>query len=723
MSVEKLNISFSIRAVDRFTKTHNKLHRQLDNVKRHVESLSNFESIKVDADTASFNRKMDRAKRKADSFPKVKTTNVLVVGFRRYRDEMDRLAQSLRTFDEIARGMTTGGLLTMLPAIVPLIGVAAGGIMALGSAFSSAALGAAGFGAVAIPAIAGVVKANEELADAQKAVEEAENAEERAAALEELANIQKQYSKAQLESVGAIRKFTSFYKDFAKQFEPDILGTFNKSLATLQKVMKLAEPAISGVVIAVDNLVTAFDKNLGSDDMQRLFDWLGNTAGPYLEGITKAVGNFAAGLLNMFVAFDPLAESFVNGFLRMSEQFREWSSTLSENQSFQNFMAYVQEHTPTVLSLIGNIVTTLVNLGIAMEPLATKVLEMANSFFAFTSELFKNHKWVGMIIGALPILVGLFKLLSPIVIAARNAFQFLTPFILKAFTWFGKLGIGIQKVFPIITRIGARLLRLAGGPMGIAIQAVIALAIVIASNWDAIWAKTKEIFGKVKDWVTTKIAEVVATGVIIWGWIKGIIGYFGDLWDGVKKRMSDVGTAVTDGWNTVMEFLSGIDLFDIGANIMEGLKNGIVNAGKNVIKSVKGVVDDAITGAKKLLGIASPSKVFRQFGIFTGEGFVIGMDKMRTKVSKASERMTGASIPKKKSKNFQGIDTKTAPYRGFRTSTPEDNDSARYDDEARYTVEVPVYLNGREIAKASADDITRIQERKEKRHKKLAGEG
>jgi hypothetical protein len=59
---------------------------------------------------------------------------------------------------------------------------------------------------------------------------------------------------------------------------------------------------------------------------------------------------------------------------------------------------------------------------------------------------------------------------------------------------------------------------------------------------------------------------------------------------------------------------------------MQGLINGILGGGPAMIKALTGVVGSGIDAAKKLLGIASPSKVFEAIGMNTGEGFAGGVE-------------------------------------------------------------------------------------------------
>ena len=65
---------------------------------------------------------------------------------------------------------------------------------------------------------------------------------------------------------------------------------------------------------------------------------------------------------------------------------------------------------------------------------------------------------------------------------------------------------------------------------------------------------------------------------------------------------------------------------DVGKNIIDGIKSGIKNAWNDLVKWFKGLFGDLIGIAKKILGIASPSKVFKKIGGFTAEGFGVGFE-------------------------------------------------------------------------------------------------
>lgn len=64
----------------------------------------------------------------------------------------------------------------------------------------------------------------------------------------------------------------------------------------------------------------------------------------------------------------------------------------------------------------------------------------------------------------------------------------------------------------------------------------------------------------------------------------------------------------------------------IGRNIVQGIANGIAGAAGVVVNKITGVVGGAIEAAKNLLGIHSPSRVFRKIFGYVMQGAALGID-------------------------------------------------------------------------------------------------
>ena len=139
---------------------------------------------------------------------------------------------------------------------------------------------------------------------------------------------------------------------------------------------------------------------------------------------------------------------------------------------------------------------------------------------------------------------------------------------------------------------------------------------------------------------------VVALGLVVAGAaltvaaLGGIVA--GIVW--VNNKIADLTTSIVG-------FFKGLDLVAVGKAMIDGLVNGIAGGATAVLNAMKGVVDGAINGAKKLLGIASPSKVFAEIGMQTGAGMEQGVsgsaggvrDSLESMVSPPSAGGSGAA--------------------------------------------------------------------------------
>lgn len=403
--------------------------------------------------------------------------------WKNYQNTMGAIATFSRNMGEIMQMSARGIMISLSPAVVPIIaslvgllgqlgptlGTIAGSTFALGTAFATAGIGAAGFGAIAVTNLKDVFGASSELKKLQEKLDDATNLKERNKILKEMQAVQGSLNSEQTKALTSMNKLKDTWTGIAKGLETKTIQIFTQSLEIFSSVLTSLTPMFTSVTDAVGRLTASLGQTIKSDSMKAFFDYLNTSAGPMLETITKAVGNFFLGFFNMMVAFGPLAEDTANGFLRMSEgfaewssklgesakfqafvdyvnenmpkirsifsdaiqgminmfaafapssadmmtslqdmmeRFKEWSSTLAENQSFQNFINYIKENGPQVVSLIGNITTFLVNLGIALAPVGQTMLGLINRFLEWSSAMMENHPWVGKLIAAVVVFGG-----------------------------------------------------------------------------------------------------------------------------------------------------------------------------------------------------------------------------------------------------------------------------------------------------------------------------
>ena len=106
----------------------------------------------------------------------------------------------------------------------------------------------------------------------------------------------------------------------------------------------------------------------------------------------------------------------------------------------------------------------------------------------------------------------------------------------------------------------------------------------------------------------------------------------------VSQARSAMQNVVTSIGSTLRGAVSTVAT--IGRQIVQGLANGIRNAASAVVNALKGVVQSAIDAVKAKLGIASPSKLFMQFGEWTSEGYAIGVESGIGLATRAIDKLT-----------------------------------------------------------------------------------
>ncbi len=90
---------------------------------------------------------------------------------------------------------------------------------------------------------------------------------------------------------------------------------------------------------------------------------------------------------------------------------------------------------------------------------------------------------------------------------------------------------------------------------------------------------------------------------------------------------------------------TGNALRSAGANLIRGFLGGIENMASQVAAKAREVVGGAVRAAQNALGIRSPSRVFMLIGNQTGQGLVIGLDRMVGPVAASAADMVAAAIP------------------------------------------------------------------------------
>lgn len=390
--------------------------------------------------------------------------------------------------------------------------------------------------------------------------------------------------------------------------------------ATENVYSKIGTALLPAISAAVGAFGTLFAKLVESEGFDNFVAGLGNVAENVAAFITaiaegkNPLGGFAGQLLEIASYFSPIgiALRVLEPLLPpLAAAFSDLGNTL----------------VTAIAPLLPVLADAFAQIGAALVPVVGLVIEVATML-------------IEALAPAIGELVPIIALLIPPIVELASAV--IPPLI-------GALRLLLQAFGPIIETVVSVLVPVIQSIVDGLTGLLDFLIGVFTGDWDRAWKGLQKSTKAIWDTIVSVISGVVQIILsILTQWWQSIVQMGSQLTNGLAR-------ALVDGWRgiqswfqslpgVILGFFSGVGswLLDVGRNLIQGLGDGIAAMGQWVLDQIGNVINGAIGWAKDLLGIHSPSRVFRDFGRNVGRGLADGIADMGRGVRDAAGGLANA---------------------------------------------------------------------------------
>lgn len=172
------------------------------------------------------------------------------------------------------------------------------------------------------------------------------------------------------------------------------------------------------------------------------------------------------------------------------------------------------------------------------------------------------------------------------------------------------------------------------------------LAHGLLANLPAVITSIASVLAKLIATIASHLPELLQKGIEL----------IGELAVGLIRAIPDLIKKIPEIIASIKKVFSEFDWKKIGKDIVDGIANGLKNAASAVVKAAKEVGESALNGIKSLLGIHSPSRVFRdEVGRNIALGIAEGIKRNKKYAKSSAEEIAQAVLDsaKKRLDNYK----------------------------------------------------------------------
>lgn len=477
------------------------------------------------------------------------------------------------------------------------------------------------------------------------------------------------------------------------------------------------------------------------------------TLGPALAELGAAFGELGSTIASLFgeavKAAVPIATEMFTGFGQIMQQVMPMVTELIKMfaDTTIQIMPMISEGIQFLAQMFSEFATTV--LPVFIEAFQTGfpiILQVIQTVFSIAGMLIQGFGEILSIIATtiIPIILQAVQAVFPVIVSIIQAAIPVAVAIIQGLATIitGVVIPAIQFILSVVQAVFPAIMGIITSVIGIITNIIKVFTAVLQGDWSGAWNAVKGItsnvmslIGSIIQGAISLITAVVTSGLnlvqsIFSSVLSAISSLVSSIFSGIgsviSSTMSAAGSIISAMWNAAMSatssilnqiyntvtqifnnvtsFLSGINLGDIGRNMMQGLLDGI----SGMAGAIWDKITDIGTGIKdkftSLLSIHSPSRVFRDYGIYTGKGYVNGVDGMKRAIIKTSENMANWMQPEMLAVDTGSVNTgmaKAVAPSVYANNSRKPSTDVTSNFQREVTIENVIVMDGREIARAT----------------------
>lgn len=408
-----------------------------------------------------------------------------------------------------------------------------------------------------------------------------------------------------------------------------LVNTFKALQPALQGVGALFQaitPALQQLGTALQPVIAAFSVQLGA-----VLSQLGPVVASLVTALTPLIVQIGTTLVQAFATLAPLVIQLLSGLTPLVGLI---AGALA--QSLAQILPLFVQLQPILAQFIAALISGLTPVISALVPLlpqlVTAIVQILGAFVQLLPALLPLIPPLAqMSVAMVQLLVALTPLI-PVIVQVANAIA-------------GILGPALAFIIPGIVNMINTITRIITVGAQV-IGAVARLAASVISSFTRIQSTVASIVGGIVSFISSNFGRLTGIVSAVFSAVVGLVtGNMAKFAAAIRSGISNAVAlfrALPSQFTGALSGLAGA-LASAGRDAIQGLINGL-SSGLGKVKEIAGSIASTVSGAvSNILKIGSPSKLMHQYGVWTVQGFVQGINQLIPAVQKVATKMANTA--------------------------------------------------------------------------------